>query len=77
MISALTSLSPEGGQSRQNTGVKKDGNKVEMMAFMKMFMDLVGLFNDEAEISTEGRTAGGNTVNTEPFTHSPDDNVVE
>ena len=40
-------------------------------------MDLVGLFNDEAEISTEGRTAGGNTVNTEPFTHSPDDNVVE
>ena len=48
--------------SAPNVSEKKVGNSVEMMAFMKMFMDLVGIFGEDSEITMEGRTAGGSLL---------------
>jgi hypothetical protein len=53
---------PSDDLSAPTGGEKKVGNSVEMMAFMKMFMDLVGIFGEDSEITMEGRTAGGDLL---------------
>ena len=61
MITALTGVSPESMKIFASSGEdRKGGNSSEMKAFMRMFMDLVGIFNEEnVEISENTKLPGG------------------
>ena len=56
-VNGITSNSTKSSDDSNNGG--RDGDVNEMRAFMRMFMDLVGIFNEDQSVSQDFKLSGG------------------